>query len=99
MLDHRGFIAETNATHIFMVLRRCLADADDGVVPGGDHPRDVLRLAAEPASPVAEGDYTLPQLYNAAEAFVTGTMGGLAPVVAVDGRTVGDGRPARSPST
>ena len=40
---------------------------------------------------VAEGDYTLPQLYNAAEAFVTGTMGGLAPVVAVDGRTIGDG--------
>jgi branched-subunit amino acid aminotransferase/4-amino-4-deoxychorismate lyase len=27
----------------------------------------------------------------AAGAFVTGTMGGLAPVVAVDGRTIGDG--------
>ena len=37
------------------------------------------------------GDYTLPQLYNAREVFVTGTMGGLAPVVTVDGRAIGDG--------
>ena len=38
-----------------------------------------------------EGDYTLPQLYNASEVFATGTMGGLAPVVSVDGRVIGDG--------
>ena len=51
----------------------------------------MLRLAAAAGIAVAEGDYTLPQLYNAAEAFVTGTMGGLAPVVSVDGRAIGDG--------
>ena len=51
----------------------------------------MLRLAASPGSPAAEGDYTLPQLYNASEVFVTGTMGGLAPVVSVDGRAIGDG--------
>jgi branched-chain amino acid aminotransferase len=51
----------------------------------------VLRLAADVGLPVSVGDYTLPQLYNAAEVFVTGTMGGLAPVVAVDGRVIGDG--------
>jgi hypothetical protein len=43
------------------------------------------------------GDYTLPQLYAADEAFVTGTMGGLAPVTSVDGRTIGDG--AQGPVT
>ena len=37
--------------------------------------------------------YTLPQLYTAQEAFVTGTMGGLAPVLSVDGRVIGDGTP------
>jgi len=35
----------------------------------------------------------LSQLYNAEESFVTGTMGGLAPVLSVDGRTIGDGTP------
>ena len=51
----------------------------------------MLRLAASAGIARAEGDYTLTQLYNAAEVFVTGTMGGLAPVVSVDGRSIGDG--------
>jgi branched-chain amino acid aminotransferase len=59
--------------------------------PEGITRATVVRLAADAGIHVAEGDYTLPQLYNAAEVFVTGTMGGLAPVVAVDGRAIGDG--------
>ncbi|HEX5290900.1 MAG TPA: aminotransferase class IV, partial [Streptosporangiaceae bacterium] len=51
----------------------------------------VLDLAAAAGIPAAVGDYTLPQLYTADEAFVTGTMGGLVPVLRVDGRTIGDG--------
>jgi branched-chain amino acid aminotransferase len=102
MLDSRGFIAETNATHLFMVFP---GDARDGAsaaggtlatpttvaCPEGITRAAVLRLAASAAIACAEGDYTLPQLYNASEVFVTGTMGGLAPVVAVDGRAIGDG--------
>ncbi len=117
MLDHRGFIAETNATHIFMVhggthdVRGGTHDAGpaDGPVgaaypagltlatpttascPEGITRATVLRIAAEAGIATQVGDYTLPELYNAAEVFVTGTMGGLAPVVAVDGRTIGDG--------
>ena len=92
MLDHRGFIAETNATHIFMVLSGDAASSyaspqDAGSCctpttascPEGITRATVLRLAAGAGLAVADGDYTLPQLYNAAEAFVTGTMGGLAP--------------------
>jgi branched-chain amino acid aminotransferase len=51
----------------------------------------VLDLAAAAGIGCAVGDYTLPQLYVADEAFVTGTMGGLVPVLRVDGRTIGDG--------
>jgi branched-chain amino acid aminotransferase len=114
MLDSRGFIAETNATHLFMVLPRdARGPADETGLPGspgrlpisdatlatpttaacpeGITRETVLRLAAAAGITCAEGDYTLPQLYNAAEVFVTGTMGGLAPVVSVDGRTIGDG--------
>jgi len=91
MLDHRGFVAETNATHIFMVSAGMLLTPTTVACPEGITRATVLRLAAEVGIGVAAGDYTLPQLYNAAEVFVTGTMGGLAPVVAVDGRVIGDG--------
>ena len=39
------------------------------------------------------GDFSLAQFYTADEVFVTGTMGGLAPVTALDGRTVSGGSP------
>ena len=38
-------------------------------------------------------DHSLTQLYAADEVFVTGTMGGIAPVIRIDGRLIGDGRP------
>jgi branched-chain amino acid aminotransferase len=91
MLDNRGFIAETNATHIFMVSDGTLLTPTTASCPEGITRATVLRIAAGAGLATEIGDYTLPQLYNAAEAFVTGTMGGLAPVVAVDGRAIGDG--------
>jgi len=93
MLDPRGFIAETNATHLFMVIRGTLATPTTASCPEGITRAAVLELAAGAGLRCREGDYTLPQLYTAEEAFVTGTMGGLAPVVRVDGRTIGDGQP------
>ena len=93
MLDHRGFIAETNATHVFMVLAGTLATPTAVSCPEGITRAAVLELAASAGIASATGDYTLPQLYTADEAFVTGTMGGLVPVVAVDGRRIGDGQP------
>jgi branched-chain amino acid aminotransferase len=42
---------------------------------------------------VEVGDFSLPQLYSASEAFVTGTMGELTPVLVVDGRRIGLGQP------
>ena len=39
------------------------------------------------------GDYSLTELYTADEMFVTGTMGGIAPVIAMDGRRIGAGAP------
>ena len=93
MLDHRGFIAETNATHIFMVTGGALATPTTVSCPEGITRAAVLELAASAGLPCQAGDYTLPQLYTAAEVFVTGTMGGLVPVLTVDGRTIGDGKP------
>ena len=93
MLDHRGFIAETNATHIFFASGGTLRTPTTVSCPEGITRATVLELARSAGLPAETGDYTLPQLYTAGEAFVTGTMGGLVPVLKVDGRTVGDGNP------
>lgn len=42
---------------------------------------------------VREHDFTLAEVYGAAEAFVTGTLGGISPLTKVDGRRIGEGRP------
>ena len=53
----------------------------------------VLELAAAAGLPYEVGDYSLAQFYAADEIFVTGTMGGMAPVIALDGRVIGPGTP------
>jgi branched-chain amino acid aminotransferase len=91
MLDHRGFIAETNATNIFLVTGGLLATPTAAACPEGITRAAVLELAADAGIPHLVGDYSLTELYTADEVFVTGTMGGIAPVISVDGRVVGSG--------
>jgi len=93
MLDQRGFVAETNATHIFLVAGGQLGTPTTAACPEGITRQAVLDLAADSGLTCAVGDYSLTQLYWADEMFVTGTMGGLTPVLALDGRPVGDGKP------
>jgi len=92
MLDQRGFIAETNATHIFLVTSGRLGTPTAAACPEGITRQAVLDLAAQAGIDTEIGDFSLTQLYTADEAFVTGTMGGLVPVLAVDGRRIGDGQ-------
>ena len=93
MLDHRGFVAETNATHVFLVTGGELRTPLTTACPEGITRQAVLELAAGAGIACVIGDYSLTQLYTADELFVTGTMGGLTPVLALDGRPIGDGKP------
>lgn len=93
MLDHRGFVAETNATHLFLVADGVLGTPTAVACPEGITRAAVLELAAGSGIACELGDYSLAQFYAADEVFVTGTMGGLAPVTAVDGRVISGGSP------
>ncbi|HET7018576.1 MAG TPA: aminotransferase class IV [Streptosporangiaceae bacterium] len=93
MLDHRGFLAETNATHVFCVTAGVLGTSTTAACPEGITREAVLELAAEAGLTCVVGDFSLVQLYTADEVFVTGTMGGIAPVTEIDGRVIGDGLP------
>jgi branched-chain amino acid aminotransferase len=93
MLDPRGFVAETNATHLFLVTGGRLATPATVACPEGITRAAVLELAEGEGTGCYVGDLSLTQFYVADEVFVTGTMGGLTPVTAIDGRTIGDGSP------
>jgi len=93
MLDHRGLVAETNATNIFLVTGDVLGTPSAAACPEGITRAAVLELAAGAGIDCAVGDYSLTQLHTADELFVTGTMGGIAPVISLDGRQIGDGSP------
>ncbi len=93
MLDSRGFVAETNATHLFLVTGGHLGTPSAAACPEGITRAAVLELAAQAGIPHTAGDYSLTQFYAADEVFVTGTMGGLTPVTRLDGRPIGSGGP------
>jgi len=91
MLDTRGFLAETNATHVFAVTAGKVETSRLVACPEGITRQTVLDLCVEQRIPHEERDISMTELYRADEVFCTGTMGELAAVTAVDGRTIGSG--------
>jgi branched-chain amino acid aminotransferase len=93
MLDTTGAVATCNATNFFIVRAGGLWTSTGHYSLRGIT-RDVILEAATAAGiPTHERPFSLTDVYSADEAFVTGTFGGLTPVAAIDGRTIGDGRP------
>jgi len=89
MLDTRGLVAETNATHAFVVHRGKVLTSRPVACPEGITRSAVLELCRRHGIPHAECDLSLTDVYRADEMFCTGTMGELAAVTRVDGRTIG----------
>ncbi len=90
MLDPRGFVAETNATHVFVVLDGVVTTSRLVACPEGITRQTVLDLCAANGIPHEVRDLSLTEVYRAGEMFCTGTMGELARVTRVDGRPIGD---------
>ena len=93
MLDGNGFIAETNATHLFFVRDGVALTSRTVACPEGITRATVLELCSEHGVPSRVKDLSLAEAYRADEAFCTGTMGELASVTEIDGRAIGDGSP------
>jgi branched-chain amino acid aminotransferase len=91
MLDINGFVSETNDTNIFMVRGGtvCTPHAD-ACLPGLTR-QMVLDICREQGIPAVERNLSLTELYTADEAFTSGTMGELTPILEADGRTIGTG--------
>jgi branched-chain amino acid aminotransferase len=99
MLDTHGFVAETNATHVFIVRNsnksRASGDlATSRVVacPEGITRATVMEICAAEKIRCVEADLSVVDIYGANEMFCTGTMGELAAVTKVDNRQISYGK-------
>lgn len=91
MLDTRGFVAETNATHLFVVGGGQVLTSRTVACPEGITRATVLEICERNQIPHTVTDLSVTEVYRADEAFCTGTMGELAGVTQVDGRRIGTG--------
>ncbi len=92
MLDTRGFVAETNATHVFIVREAEVATSRVLACPEGITRATVIEICAEEKIRCIETDLSPVDVYGADEMFCTGTMGELAGVIKIDNRIIGDGK-------
>lgn len=94
MLNHQGRIAECTADNIFIYTGGVLKTPDllEGAL-GGITREAVLDIAKRLDVPAAETKMGLHDLYNADEVFLTGTGAEIVPVVQIDGRKIGSGKP------
>jgi branched-chain amino acid aminotransferase len=94
MLNHKGEVAECTGDNVFLVRRGVLytPPLDAGIL-GGITRDAVIELARDAGIEVRETALTKHDVYIADECFLTGTAAEVVPVVKVDSRTIGTGRP------
>ena len=96
MLNTEGFVAECTADNLFIIKNGALstpplsAGALYGITRG-----TVMDLAVEMGVSVSEPNLTRYDLFNADECFLTGTGAEIMPVVKIDGRVIGNGKPGK----
>ncbi len=88
MLDLHGFVSEANGTNIFMIRDgKVLTPTADSCLHGITR-RTIIDLCKSNNLPIKERNISLTEFYTADQVFVTGTMGELTPVSAIDGRKI-----------
>lgn len=93
ILDTRGFVAEMPGANFFIVNKRDIQTPKKQYVLEGITRATIIELAKKQGYRVSEEDLTLYDVYTANEAFVCGSAAEITPVVEVDGRKIGSGKP------
>ena len=93
MLDPQGFVSTCNSTNFFIVRGGEVWTSTGDYCLNGITRGKVIEVCREAGIAVFERNFSLVDVYGAEEAFVTGTFGAQTPVVEVDGRAIGAGKP------
>jgi len=92
MLDVHGFVSTCNSTNFFIVKDKEVWTSTGQYCMNGITRGNVIKLCNRHQIPCREANFSLYDVYGADEAFVTGTFGGLTPVVNIDGKIIGEGK-------
>ena len=94
LLNSQGYVTECTGENIFYVKEKKVVTPPPyvGILKGITR-TVVMRLASENGLSVREEVFTRHDLYTADEVFLTGTAAEIVPVVTIDNRTIGNGRP------
>lgn len=94
MLNEQGYVAECTGDNIFIVRDGVIhtPPIDAGALDGITR-RVIFRLAAEAGVPLRETNMSRYDIYTAHECFLTGTAAEVIPVVSLDRRVIGSGKP------
>ena len=84
MLDPHGYVSTCNSTHFFMVKDNSVWTSTGDYCLHGITRQNIIDICKDKSIPIYEKNFTLSEVYECDEAFVTGTFGGVVPVSEVD---------------
>ncbi len=92
MLDPKGFVSTCNSTNFFIIKNDEVWTSTGQYCLNGVTRKSVIRLCKQYKIPAFEKNFTLEDVHNAEEVFVTGTFSGITPVISVDNAVIGNGK-------
>ena len=96
MLNDQGYVAECTGDNVFIVHKdRLITPHSSAGALQGITREVIIDIAKKLEIPVVEGNLTRYDLWNADEVFLTGTAAEVIPVVELDGRLIGSGKPGK----
>ena len=95
MLDEHGNVAEGPAENIFLVKNRVLITPNSRSALPGITRKSILEIGKDMGFKAYEKKVTLKDVRSADELFFCGTATEVAPIIAIDGKRVGDGKVGR----
>ena len=92
LFDAQGYVAETHASHVGVVVGGKLLTPTTRCCPPGVTRQVIFELCEQNGIEALEADIAADELRDADEVFVMGTMSGPVPAVELDGVVIGNGK-------
>ncbi len=91
MLDPYGYVSTCNSTNFFMIKSNEVWTSNGQHCLNGVTRHSVIDICKKNQIPIKEKQFSINEVHEADEVFVTGTFAGIIPVRSVDGNTIGNG--------
>ena len=91
MLDPEGYVSTCNSTNFFMIKNNEVWTSNGQHCLNGVTRHSVIDICKRKQIPIKEKQFSVNEVHEADEVFVTGTFAGIIPVRSVDGNTIGNG--------